>query len=423
MRRLYAEWGKDSPSGRFWRNIMGETMDTIKPIYIVAAKRSPIGRFGGSLKDTPPIELAGRVARAAIKQSGLKPVAIAHAVVGHVIHTEGRDMYMGRAVAHAAGLPPVVPAVTVNRLCGSGLQAIVSAANMIGLGDADAVLAGGVEVMSRGGYLLGGHRWGQRMGDGVAADMMLAALTDPFGAGHMGVTAENIAKDYSISRKTQDAWAARSQARALAAQQKGLFADEITPIPLADNDNNANEVFVADEHIRAEATAVKLAQLKPVFQKGGSVTAGNAAGINDGAAMLVLANEAIVKQQSLKPLARIVGYGYGGVEARLMGMGPVPATRMALARAGLEVADLALIESNEAFAAQTCAVNKALGLPEEKTNVNGGAIALGHPIGATGAVIATKLIYELRRRGAGGVGLATMCIGGGQGISLLVGGC
>lgn len=402
-------------------------------VYIVAATRSPIGRFGGSLKDTSPIVLAGEVARSALAKSGLEARHIQHVIIGHVIHTEGRDMYLPRVVAQNIGLAVSTPAVAVSRLCGSGMQAVISGYTMIMLGDAEVVLAGGVEVMSRGGYLLDGYRWGRRAGDGQAHDMMLAALTDPFGHGHMGMTAEYIADEFAISRKTQDAWAAQSQARAGAAQKQGLFADEITPITLGDTKTKAKtktgkpEVFAKDEHIRPDADLAQLSGLKPVFRDGGSVTAGNAAGINDGASMLILASGAAVQRHNLTPLGRVVGYGYGGVKPEIMGMGPVPATRMALARCGLAVADLAVIESNEAFAAQVCAVNKELGLDADKVNVNGGAIALGHPIGATGAVITTKLIYQLNRLAkdkgkdkASHYGLATMCIGGGQGISLIM---
>ena len=407
-------------------------------VYIVAATRSPIGRFGGSLKDTSPIMLATEVAESAVARSGLGADHIQHVVIGHVIHSEGRDMYLPRVVAQNIGLAVATPAVAVNRLCGSGMQAIISACNMIMLGDAEVVLAGGVEVMSRGGYLLDSYRWGRRTGAGQVHDMMLAALTDPFGHGHMGMTAEYIADAFAISRKTQDAWAAQSQARAVAAQNKGLFAQETTPITLADAKTKASKtkpgkqkpkVFAEDEHIRPDADLAQLGTLKPVFREGGSVTAGNAAGINDGASMLILASEEAVKRHNLKPLGRVVGYGYGGVKPEIMGMGPVPATRMALARCRLTVADLAVVESNEAFAAQVCAVNKELGLPADKVNITGGAIALGHPIGATGAVITTKLIYQLNRLAkdkskskgkASHYGLATMCIGGGQGISLVL---
>ena len=386
-------------------------------IFIVAAKRSAIGSYGGSLKDVAPIDLAIPVAKAAIEQSGLPASAIDHAVYGHVIHTEPRDMYSPRCISIGAGLADTAPAFQVNRLCGSGLQAIVSGIQLIQLGDATAVLAGGVEVMSRGPYILPAHRWGARMGDSGLTDMLLGALHDPFGIGHMGITAENVAQDYNISRASMDEFAAESQARASAAQSAGYFKEQIVPLTVKQGRKEIN--FESDEFIRSETTFDSLANLRPAFAKDGLVTAGNSSGINDGSASVILADANKINSHNATPMARIVSYGFGGVPARIMGMGPVPASQMALERAGLSVDDLAVVESNEAFAAQACAVSKQLGLDASVVNPNGGAIALGHPVGATGAIIMTKLIYELRRRSAR-YGMATMCIGGGQGISIIV---
>ena len=386
-------------------------------IFIVAAKRSAIGSYGGSLKDIAPIDLAIPVAKAAIEQSGFPASAIDHAVYGHVIHTEPRDMYSPRCISIGAGLADTAPAFQVNRLCGSGLQAIVSGIQLIQLGDATAVLAGGVEVMRRGPYILPAHRWGARMGDSGLTDMLLGALHDPFGIGHMGITAENVAQDYNISRASMDEFAAESQARASAAQSAGYFKEQIVPLTVKQGRKEIN--FESDEFIRSETTFDSLANLRPAFAKDGLVTAGNSSGINDGSASVILADANKINSHNATPMARIVSYGFGGVPARIMGMGPVPASQMALERAGLSVDDLAVVESNEAFAAQACAVSKQLGLDASVVNPNGGAIALGHPVGATGAIIMTKLIYELRRRSAR-YGMATMCIGGGQGISIIV---
>ena len=384
--------------------------------YIIAATRSAIGSFGGTLKDMRPIELGIAIATSAIAQSRLDSAQIEHAVIGHVIHSEPKDQYIARAISIGAGLAESAPALTVNRLCGSGLQALVSAIQLITLGDAAASLAGGVEVMSRSGYLLPAQRWGARLGDGAVADMLLGALHDPFDLGHMGITAENVAKDFNISRQAMDAFAATSQQRAAHAQSQGWFDSQITPIDIASKKTTSQ--FTRDEHIR-EVSEASLAALPAAFKKDGSVTAGNSSGINDGAAMLVLASEDLVKTQNLAPMARILSYGFGGVPPRIMGMGPVPATKMALEKAGLNINDLDIVESNEAFAAQAAAVSNALGLNPDIVNPNGGAIALGHPIGATGAILMTKLIYELHRRQAR-YGLATMCIGGGQGISIII---
>ena len=386
-------------------------------IFILVAKRSAIGSYGGSLKDTAPIDLAIPVAQAAIEQSGLPATAIDHAVYGHVMHTEPRDMYSPRCISIGAGLADTAPAFQVNRLCGSGLQAIVSGIQLIQLGDAAAVLAGGVEVMSRGPYILPAQRWGARMGDSGVIDMMLGALHDPFGIGHMGITAENVAQDYNISRASMDEFAAESQARATAAQSAGYFKDQIVPLTLKKGRKDFK--FDNDEFIRGETTVESLANLRPAFAKDGLVTAGNSSGINDGTASIVLADSDSITKHNAVPLARIVSYGYGGVPSRIMGMGPVPASKMALERAGLTTDDLAVVESNEAFAAQACAVSNQLGLDPSIVNPNGGAIALGHPVGATGAIIMTKLVHELRRRSER-YGMATMCIGGGQGISVII---
>jgi acetyl-CoA C-acetyltransferase len=364
-------------------------------IFILAAQRSAIGSYGGSLKDTAPIDLAIPVAKDAIAKSGVPADAIQHAIYGHVIHTEPRDMYSPRCISIGAGLAEIAPAFQVNRLCGSGLQAIVSATQLIKLGDCDTALAGGVEVMSRGAYILPAQRWGARMGDAAVVDMMTGALHDPFGLGHMGITAENVAADYQISREDMDAFAAQSQSRAAHADAAGYFASQITTIELTQR-----------------------RKIVP-FAKDGLVTAGNSSGINDGTASLILANDDAVKTHKASPMARIVAYGFGGVPPRIMGMGPVPASKMALERAGLTIDDLDLVESNEAFAAQACAVSRQLGLDPDRVNPNGGAIALGHPVGATGAIIMTKLVHELHRIN-GRYGMATMCIGGGQGISVII---
>ena len=384
-------------------------------VYIMSANRSAIGGFGGTLKNHFPVDLGTLVAKEAIARSGYEANEVEHAVFGNVIHTEPRDMYVSRVIALQAGMDKASAALTVNRLCGSGLQAIVSASQIIMLGDASVAMAGGVEVMSNGAHIVQGFRWGSRMGDGQVHDMMLGALHDPFGHGHMGITAENISSRYQISREMQDEFALTSQKRAYEAIENGAFKDQILPIEI--KTRKGIEIFEIDEHPKPETSMETLKGLRTAFKKDGVVTAGNASGINDGASALVLANEE--KAKNGKPLARIVSYGFGGVDPDEMGMGPVPASKMALNKAQLTVADLDLIESNEAFAAQACAVNKQLGLNPEIVNVNGGAIALGHPVGATGAIIMTKLVYELRKR-KGKYGLATMCIGGGQGIAVII---
>ena len=384
-------------------------------MFILSAKRSAIGTFGGALAQTPAQHLLTSVMKETIAQSGIDAEKITSSVLGNVIHTASEDPYLSRLCAVSAGLPHHSTAYAVNRLCGSGLHAIIQTVIAGKMGDISAGLASGVEVMSRAPHIAPAMRFGQKMGDATFVDMLLGPLTDPFGHGHMGITAENVAKAYDISREAQDAFAVQSHNRAANAIDKGYFTDQIVPIEAVAGRKTV--IFDQDEHLRRDASLEAMAQLRAVFQKDGSVTAGNASGINDGAASLVIANEAIAKTAS--PLARIVSYGHGGLDPAIMGMGPVSASRQALERAGLSVHDLDVIESNEAFAAQACAVAKELEFDPDKVNPNGGAIALGHPVGATGAIIATKLIYELKRTN-GRYGLATMCIGGGQGVALII---
>lgn len=383
-------------------------------IFVISAARTAIGSFGGSLKDVPPAQLASSVVRAVLERSGSDPASVGHVVFGNVIPTAPQDAYIGRLAALEAGIPKETPAFNVNRLCGSGLQAIISAAQTLMLGDAELAVAGGVESMSRSPYMLPAARWGGRLGDFQAVDYMLGILHDPLLGIHMGVTAENVAARYNISREQQDALALESQRRAAHAIAEGRFVEQIVSIEL--NGRKEPKNFALDEHVRGTVSAEQLAQMKPVFQQDGTVTAGNASGLNDGAAALVLATATAVRNLGLRPLARLVSYAHAGVEPALMGLGPVPATRLALQRAGLSVKDLDVIESNEAFAAQACAVARELDFDPNRVNPNGSAIALGHPVGATGAIIATKAIYELHRS-QGRYGLATMCIGGGQGIA------
>jgi acetyl-CoA C-acetyltransferase len=391
---------------------MGEAMQ--QDIVMLDGARTAIGAFGGSLAGTPPIALAATAAREALARSGVEAERVGHVVFGHVINTEPRDMYLSRVASMEAGVPDSVPAMNVNRLCGSGVQAIVSAMQALELGDADFALAGGAESMSRSPYALAGARWGQKMGDTSAVDMMTGALTCPFGTGHMGVTAENVAEEHQITRAEQDAFALESQKRAAAAIEAGRFRSQIVPVEVQVKRQSVG--FDTDEHPKA-ASAEGLAGLKPVFRKDGTVTAGNASGINDGAAAIVLATAEAAEAAGLKPKARILGYAHAGVRPEVMGIGPVPAVRKLLERTGLTVDDFDVVESNEAFAAQALAVAKGLGLDPAKVNPNGGAIALGHPVGATGAIIAIKALYELERIG-GKRALVTMCIGGGQGIAL-----
>jgi acetyl-CoA C-acetyltransferase len=385
-------------------------------IVILDGARTAIGTFGGSLAGTPPIDLAAHVSRAALDRSGVEGGQIGHVVFGHVINTEPRDMYLSRVAAIDAGVPDSVPAMNVNRLCGSGAQAIASAVQALALGDAEFALAGGAENMSRGPYALPSARWGQKMGDTGAWDMMTGALTDPFGTGHMGVTAENVATENQVSRDEQDRFALESQTRAQTAIREGRFERQIAPVEVRKKRDVV--AFAVDEHPKA-TTSEALAGLKTVFKKDGSVTAGNASGINDGAAALVLATAAAADRAGLKPKARVLGYAHAGVRPEVMGIGPVPAVQKLFEKLGLGKDDFDVIESNEAFAAQAIAVNKGLGLDPAKVNPNGGAIALGHPIGATGAILTIKALYELERTG-GRRGLITMCIGGGQGIALAI---
>ncbi|WP_413876601.1 acetyl-CoA C-acyltransferase family protein [Albidovulum sp.] len=383
-------------------------------IVILSGARTAIGTFGGALAGMAPIDTATVAAKAAMERAGVEGGRIGHVVFGHVINTEPRDMYLSRVAAIQAGIPDGTPAMNVNRLCGSGAQAIVSAAQSLMLGDADFALAGGAEAMSRAPYVLSAARFGQKMGDTKAIDMMTGALTCPFGTGHMGVTAENVAREHGISRTDQDAFAMESQTRAAKAIADGRFREQIVPVEIPSRKGPVS--FDADEHPKATSLEA-LAGLKAVFQKDGTVTAGNASGINDGAAALVLARAGAAAKAGLKPRARILGYAHAGVRPEVMGIGPVPAVAALLNRTGLSVGDFDVIESNEAFAAQALAVSRQLGFDPARVNPNGGAIALGHPVGATGAILAVKALYELER-GGGRYALVTMCIGGGQGIAL-----
>ena len=385
-------------------------------IVLLDGARTAIGTFGGSLAATPPIDLGATVAKAAMVRAGVEGGQIGHVVFGHVINTEPRDMYLSRVAAIQAGIPDTTPAMNVNRLCGSGAQAIVSAIQSLMLGDASFALAGGAESMSRSPYIVPDQRWGAKMGDIRTLDMMLGALNCPFGTGHMGVTAENVAAEHDITRDAQDAFALESQNRAAKAIEEGRFTSQIVPVEVKKKREMVS--FDTDEHPKA-TTLEALGGLKTVFQKDGTVTAGNASGINDGAAAVVLATASAAESAGLKPKARILGYAHAGVRPEVMGIGPVPAVENLLERTGLSVTDFDVIESNEAFAAQALAVNKGLGLDPAKVNPNGGAIALGHPVGATGAIITVKALYELERIG-GSKALITMCIGGGQGIALAI---
>lgn len=391
-------------------------MSSSREVVVVSALRTAIGTYSGGLSSQSPCDLAATVVKAAIEKAGVAPESIGHSVFGNVVHTEPRDMYLGRVAAVNAGLPLETPAFTLNRLCGSGLQAIVSAAQMIQLGDVDAAVAGGAECMSRGQYWMPGLRFGQRMGHGQVIDAMVGALTDPFDDCHMGVTAENIAKKWGISREDQDALAVESHRRAAEATKAGRFKDQIVPIEI--KSRKGVTVFDTDEHIRYDATLEGMAKLRPAFDKEGSVTAGNASGINDAAAAVVLMEAEAAKAQGLTPMARLVGYTHAGVEPKYMGIGPVPAVRKLFAQTGLSVNDIDVFEVNEAFAAQALAVCRDLELPADRTNPNGSGISLGHPIGATGCIVTVKALHELQRVG-GRYALATMCIGGGQGIAAI----
>jgi acetyl-CoA C-acetyltransferase len=390
--------------------IMSETREVV----VLGGVRTAIGDYGGALKDIAPTELAAQVIREAVKRSKVDPQQVNQLVFGNVIHTEAKDMYFSRVASIKGGLPQETTALTVNRLCGSGLQAIVSAAQGILLGDADVAVGGGAESMSRAAYVMPTLRWGQRMNDGGVVDMMVGALTDPFDTVHMGITAENIADKWKITREQQDAFAVESHRRAVNAIDKGYFKDQILPIEL--KTRKGVTLFDRDEHARADASLESMAKLRAVFKKDGSVTAGNASGINDGAAAIVMMEKGAAAKAGLKPMARLVSYGLAGVDPKIMGIGPVPACQRALAKAGLTVADMDVIESNEAFAVQALAVSCDLKFDAKKTNPNGGAVGLGHPIGATGAVLTVKALYELQRTG-GRYALVTMCIGGGQGIA------
>ena len=392
-------------------------MEQDRNVLVLSATRTAIGKYGGGLAAVPPCDLASTVVREAVQRAGVPPDDVGHAVFGHVIHTEPRDMYLSRVAAVNGGLPVQTPAFTVNRLCGSGLQAIVSASQSIMLGDCEVAVAGGAESMSRVPYWLPGMRWGQRMNDGVAIDAMVGALTDPFDACHMGVTAENVASEYHVSREDQDALAAESHRRAAAAQAAGYFKEQILPVEIPGKKGKTT-IVDTDEHVRPEVSLDDMAKLRPAFAKDGTVTAGNASGVNDAASAVVLASESFVTGNGFTPLGKLVGYAHAGVEPSLMGIGPVPAVRSLLDKTGLKVDDIDVFEVNEAFAAQALAVVRELGLPPERTNPNGSGIGLGHPVAATGTILTVKALYELRRTG-GRYALVTMCIGGGQGISAI----
>jgi len=387
-----------------------------REVVILSAVRTAIGKYGGALKEIPPTDLGATVAREAMTRAGVAPSEVEHVVFGNVIHTEPKDMYLSRVVAVKSGMPVETPALTVNRLCGSGLQAIVSAAQIVQLGHADVAVAGGAESMSRGQYWIGGMRWGQRMNHAAVIDAMVGALTDPFDDVHMAITAENVAKKWGISRQDQDALAVESHRRAVDAIKHCVFKGQIVPIEL--KTKSGPVAFDTDEQPRADTTTEALAKMKPAFDKNGTVTAGNASGINDGSAAVVLMEANAAEQRGLKPIGRLVDYSVVGVDPKYMGIGPVPAVKKLLARTGLKLDDIDVFEVNEAFAAQALAVVRDLGLPMEKTNPNGSGIGLGHPVGATGAILTVKLLHELHRTG-GRYGLVTMCIGGGQGIAAI----
>jgi len=389
----------------------------MEDVFVLSGVRTPIGKYGGGLASVPPCDLAAMVVREAVSRAGVSADDIGHVMFGHVIHTEVRDMYISRVAALNGGLNKETPALTMNRLCGSGMQAIVSAAQAIMLGDCEVAVAGGAESMSRAPYWLPGMRWGQRMNDGVALDPMVGALSDPFDGCHMGVTADNVATDFHVSREDQDVLAAESHRRAAAATAAGYFKEQILPIEIPGRKGKVT-IVDTDEHIRPDVSLEDMAKLRPAFAKDGTVTAGNASGINDAAAAVVLASESFVNSNGFTPLGRLVGYGHAGVEPRIMGMGPVPATRKVLDRTGLKVDEIDVFEVNEAFAAQALAVARELDLPVERTNPNGSGISLGHPVGASGAILVVKSLYELKRTG-GRYALNTMCIGGGQGIATI----
>ncbi|MEZ4630024.1 MAG: acetyl-CoA C-acyltransferase family protein [Deinococcales bacterium] len=386
----------------------------MKEVVVLSAVRTAIGTYGGMLKDVPPCDLASLCVKESVARARIDPKAVEHVVFGNVIHTEARDMYLSRVAAVNGGLSTDTPAFTLNRLCGSGLQAIVSAAQHIETGHANITLAGGAECMSRGAYFAPNIRWGVRMNDSQLVDAMVGALTDPFYKVHMGITAENVAEKWGISREDQDKLAVESQKRATKATREGYFKDQIVPVEVQSRKQVVH--FETDEHIRPDTTVESLAKLKPVFKHDGTVTAGNASGINDGAAALVLASLDTAHEMGYRPIARLIGYSHAGVEPKYMGIGPTPAIKKLLEKTGLKIKDFDVIELNEAFAAQAIAVMRDLDLPADKTNPNGSGISLGHPVGATGAIITTKAIHELMRTG-GRYALVSMCIGGGQGIA------
>jgi len=387
-----------------------------REVVVVSGTRTAIGDYGGALKDLAATRLGAVAIKEAVARAKVDPASVGHVVMGSVIHGEARDMYLARVAALEAGLPAGTPCLTVNRLCGSGLQAIVSAAQQLLLGDCDVAVAGGAESMSRAAYFLPSGRWGQRMGDAAVVDAMTGALHDPFGHGHMGVTAENIAAQYGFTREQQDQFSIESHRKAANAIEKGYFRDQVVPTEI--RSKKGVEHFTTDEHVRKDASMADLAKLKTVFRKDGTVTAGNASGINDAGAAVVLAEAGAAKKMNLKTLARLVAYAHAGVEPQVMGLGPIPAVKRAFEKAGLKPSDMDVIESNEAFAVQAMAVTRDLGLDPAKVNPNGGAVALGHPIGATGAILTVKALYELERTKKR-YALVTMCIGGGQGIAAI----
>jgi acetyl-CoA C-acetyltransferase len=391
-------------------------MSNKREVVVVSGVRTAIGSYGGTLKDISPSDLGAQVTREAVSRAGIELSDVQHAVFGNVIHTDVTDHYIGRVIPVKAGIPETTPGLSVNRLCGSGMEAILLASQWILLGDCDVAVAGGAECMSRAPYWLPTMRWGQRMNDGQVVDSMVGALSDPFELYHMGITAENIAEQFSISREEQDELALMSHQRATKAIEAGIFKDQILPVEIKVKKQTI--AFDTDEFVRRDATIEGLAKLRPVFKKDGTVTAGNASGINDAAATVVLMERSVAEKRGLKPLARLVSYGHGGVDHKVMGMGPVPATKNALERAGLKLSDIELIELNEAFASQALGVMKELDLPKDVPNPNGSGISLGHPIGATGAILTVKTAHELQRTGAR-YGLATMCIGGGQGVAAI----
>jgi acetyl-CoA C-acetyltransferase len=393
-----------------------QVMNNLREVVVLSGVRTAIGSYGGSLKDSPPSELAALCVREAVSRAGIEPKEVGHVVFGNIIHTDSHDHYLARVAALKGGLPVETPALTLNRLCGSGLQAILTAAQSIMLGDADVAVAGGAENMSRSPYLVPAMRWGARMNDASMIDVMVGALSDPFDDCHMGVTAENVAKKYNISRQDQDSLAAESHRRAAHAIEKGYFKAQIVPVEIKIKGGTAP--FETDETVRRDSTAEKLGRLKPVFDASGSVTAGNASSINDAAAAVVLMERGLAEKRGLKPMGRLAAYSYAGVDPKYMGIGPVPAVQTLLKKTGLNVKDIDVFEVNEAFAAQALAVSRSLELPPERTNPNGSGISLGHPIGATGCILTIKALYELARTGNRRA-LITMCIGGGQGIAAI----